>query len=261
LKTVLITGASSGLGRTAAGLLAAKRFRVVLLARNGAALDEVCSAIKKSGGEAMAYPVDLSDATATEAVCDAILKKHGAPDIIINNAGSGIWREIEATTAAESQATMAVPYFSAMNVTRAFAAAMLRRNSGHIINVTSPAAFFPFPGAVAYGASRWAMRGFNEALYADLCRTGIKVSLFCPGKIESEYFANNPGSEERIPSIDKLIPALSTQEAAEHLYRCLQKQPRIYFAPYILNVFAGLYRIMPGVIDELAVQTGWRRSV
>jgi len=86
---------------------------------------------------------------------------------------------------------MAMPYFAAFYITRALLPAMLRRGSGHLVYVNSPASLVAWPGAAAYTAARWALRGFAEALRADLRGTRLRVSSVIPGKVSSSYFAHN----------------------------------------------------------------------
>ena len=107
----------------------------------------------------------------------------GTPDIIVNNAGAGQWKFVDETSPEEAVQMMAVPYFAAFYVTHAFLPGMLRRNTGHIVNVSSVGSRFVWPGATAYIAARWAVRGFTEALRADLAGTKIGVTLFeCGGR-------------------------------------------------------------------------------
>lgn len=165
-RIIVVTGASSGIGAAAAVAFARRRPRcVVLLARTAAAARTVRGRV-------------------------------GPADVLVNNAGAGRWRFLDETTPQEAIDMMAAPYFAAFNTTRAFLPDMLERHSGQIVNVTSPAAYAPWPGATGYAAARLAVRGLTEALRADLRGTGVSVTLFVP---DSPYFAHNPGTAERMP--------------------------------------------------------------
>ena len=146
-KLVLITGASSGIGAATAKAMAKAGARPVLLARRTEALDHVVAEITSAGGQAWTYSVDLTDADAVAAVAQEIMAELGTPDIVINNAGAGRWLFVDETSPEEAVQMMAVPYFAAFNVTHAFLAAMLRRNSGHIVNISSAGSRFVWPGA------------------------------------------------------------------------------------------------------------------
>ena len=182
-SVVVVTGASSGMGAAIAKAMAKAGGRVALLARNKEDLDKVAAEIASAGSPARVYPVDLADAGAVAAVARRITQEMGAPDIIINNAGRGRWLFVDETSPDEAVQMMAVPYFAAFNVTHAFLPAMLKKNSGHIVNVSSVGSRFVWPGATAYLAARWAVRGFTEALRADLDGTGIGVTLYESGVV------------------------------------------------------------------------------
>ena len=138
-KTALITGASSGIGAAVAKAMARAGGQVLLLARRKAALEQVAAEITAGGGKAMVYPVDVSDAGAVAKVANKITEEVGPPDIIINNAGAGRFLFVDETSPQEAVQIMAVPYFAAFYITRAFLADMLKRNSGHIVNISSAA--------------------------------------------------------------------------------------------------------------------------
>jgi short-subunit dehydrogenase len=181
---VLVTGASSGIGEATARRYGASGARVLLLARNAERLEVVADAIRKDGGAASAYPVDLADSGAIEEVSARIAREAGTPDILINNAGGGRWLRLIETTAEEALAMIEVPYLAAFNLTRAFLPKMLARRSGAIACITSPASYVAWPNAAAYIAARAALRGFTEALRADVKGSGLTVTLVVLGVLE-----------------------------------------------------------------------------
>lgn len=259
-QLVVITGASSGIGAAIARTMAQKGAQIALLARTQSTLEQVATEIIADGGTAYVYPVDLTNASSVEQVAHQILQERGTPHIIVNNAGLGRFLATEETDAEEAVQMMAAPYFAAFFTTRAFLPAMLQRNTGLIINLTSPAAFVPWPGATAYATTRWAMRGFNESLRADLSRTGIRVMLAMPGKVDSSYFTNNPGSSERIPWVSKLMPTLSPEYVAEALVRAVGKNQRTVILPRMLRFLLIMHTIFPQLIEWLMYRTGWQRQ-
>lgn len=255
---VLITGASSGIGAATAKAMARTGGRVVLLARTQVALEKVAADISTSGGEAKAYPIDLTDAEAVAKLAKTITAQNGTPDILINNAGAGRWLFVEETSPAEAVEMMTVPYFAAFYVTRAFLPDMLRRGSGHIVNITSPASRIVWPGATAYTAARWAMRGFTEALRADLRGSGLRVTLASLGKVRSAYWEHNPGSEERLPKIAKLIPTLTPEQAATAIVRGVQRDARELVTPLMLRLIYMQHTVLPWMVEWMMNSTGWR---
>jgi short-subunit dehydrogenase len=259
-RVVVVTGASSGTGAATALAAARRRARaVVLLARTKEALERVAEDVRALGAEAFPCAVDLADAGAVDRLKLAVENAVGRPDLLVNNAGAGRFLFVEETLPEEAVQMMAAPYFAAFNTTRAFLPGMILRGSGHIVNVTSPAAYAPWPGATGYSAARWAMRGFTEALRADLQGTGVGVTLFTPGKVSSSYFDHNPGAEERIPGIAKLFRTLTPEEAAEALIRGVERGARQVVTPAPLRLTFWFQRFWPGAVASLVVRTGAKR--
>jgi Short-chain dehydrogenases of various substrate specificities len=259
-KLVLVTGASSGMGAATAKAMAKAGGRLVLLARRKDALDQVAAEIASAGGEARTYPVNLADADAVAAVAKQIMQELGTPDIIVNNAGAGRWRFVEETSPAEAVEMMAVPYFAAFNVTHAFLPAMLKRNSGHIVNISSVGSRFVWPGATAYLAARWAVRGFTEALRADLDGTGIGVTLFECGVVKSPYWEHNPGSRERVPKMAKLVPELTPEQVGNAIVRGVERNKRLIVIPFMIKLTYWQHAVFPRVVQLLMTKTGYRRT-
>jgi len=257
----VVTGASSGIGAATAVALACRGARaVVLLARTASALEEVAAEVRACGATSLPRAVDLADAAAVAEVAAAIQHEIGAPDLIVNGAGAGRFLFVEETSAADAAAMMAVPYLAAFHVTHAFLPAMLARGRGHIVNITSPAAFLPWPGATAYSAARWAVRGFTAALRADLHDTGIGVTLVVPGQTRTPYFERNPGSAERIPGVARIARTLEPEEVAVALVRAVERGSRQVVLPFGLRVALLAHRLLPRPTEWLVARTGARRG-
>jgi uncharacterized protein len=140
-RTVLITGASTGIGAAAAREMAARGAQVALVARSAGPLSELALALTNAGGQAHAYPTDVSDREAVAELAERVTAELGVPDVLVNNAGAGRFLFIDETPPEEVESMMAVPFFAAFQVTRAFIGDMIARGSGHIVNVTTPVAY------------------------------------------------------------------------------------------------------------------------
>ena len=258
-KTVLVTGASSGMGAAISKAMAKAGGRVLLLARREDELRRVADEIKQAGGEVRIYPVDLANSSAVMELAQRIKEEVGIPDIIVNNAGSGKWRFIEETSPEEAVQMMALPYFAAFFVTRAFMPEMLKRNSGNIVNISSVGSRFVWPGATAYLAARWAVRGFTEALRADLYGTGIDVTLYESGVVQSPYWEHNPGSQERVPKMGLLVPTLTPEQVGEAIVRGVKRNKRLVVIPFMMRLTYWQHAVVPWLVQWLMTLTGYRR--
>lgn len=257
-KSVLITGASSGIGAALARAVAGAGGRPLLLARREAELRQVADSLGPST-EARVYPVDLSDPKAVDDVAERITAQVGTPDVLVNNAGAGRWKFVDETSPEEAMQMMAVPYFAAFCITHAFLPTMIRRGSGHIVNVSSVASHFVWPGATAYTAARWAVRGFTEALRADLKGTGVGVTLFECGVVKTPYWDHNPGSRERVPKMGNLVPELTPEQVAAAIIRGIEHNRHYVVIPFMMRMTILQHAVAPAVVQWLMTATGYRR--
>jgi len=258
---VVVTGASYGIGAAAARVFGRNGARVALLARTAAALDAVAYDIRAQGGVAQAYPVDLTDAPAVAAVAQHVIADLGIPDVLLSNAGSGRWLFVEETEPDEAVAMMTMPYFAAFYITRAFLPPMLARDRGHLAYVNSPASLVAWPGAAAYTAARWALRGFVEALRADLHGTRLRVTSIIPGLVATTYFEHNPGVLERAPGLARrLLPTLTAEEAATAIVRGIARGDREIMMPGRLRLLYAVHAVAPRLVRWLTVATGAKRG-
>jgi short-subunit dehydrogenase len=258
-KTVLITGASQGIGKATAELLAARGARVVLVARSAEVLSEHVERITAIGGRAVAHPADLADGDQITALAERVLGEFGPPDVLVNNAGIGRWLFLDDTEPDELQAMNAVPYMSALLLTRALLPGMRERGTGRIVNVNSPVSRLPIPGATGYQTARYALRGLTASLRMDLRGSGIGVSEVIPGKVTSQYFVNNPGAEERFPAIARLIPSVTPEKVATVIASAIERERAEIVFPWQLKAFELNGRLFPRMTEYLAWRTGTHR--
>ena len=196
-KTAVVTGGTKGIGRAIAGALAGEGMNVCVGARS---LDEVKQAVRELEG--------TGSAGATGAACDvrvyeeveALLahaaEEFGGVDVLVNNAGVGLFKPVEETSPEEFRAVLETNLFGVFYACRAAIPEMRRRGGGYIINVSSLAGANPHPGMAAYNASKFALNGFSEALMQEVRYDRIKVSYVMPGSVNTE-FGGGTVSEER----------------------------------------------------------------
>lgn len=259
-KLVLITGASSGIGSETAIRFAGVGAEMILVARNKSNLLSVSHTINESGGKSHVFPLDVTDNSAVVKAANIIKKEIGVPDVIFNNAGSGVWKFVEETEYEEAVEMIKAPYLAAFSVTKAFLPEMLKRNSGNIVNMTSYPGFMPFAGGTTYVAARAAMIGFTNALRADFYHTKLKSSIAYFAKVQSSYWKNNPGSEERIPKAQVLIPVISEEQAAKIIVNGVAKGKRKIRGPFMLKVVEFLTYLAPFITRFIMDKTGYKKD-
>ncbi|MFF0632999.1 SDR family NAD(P)-dependent oxidoreductase [Nocardia sp. NPDC004151] len=178
-RTVILTGASSGIGEATAHLLADRGARILAVARDRERLERTCGAITADGGVAHPMPCDLTDPEQVGELAATVLEHFGTPDIVVNNAGRSIRRNaFDATDRAHDyERTMAVNYFGPVRLTLALLPALRAANSGHIINIgTWGTTAGVMPKFSAYHASKAALAAFGRSLGAECHDTGIAVT-------------------------------------------------------------------------------------
>jgi uncharacterized protein len=260
-KLAVVTGASSGIGAATAEALGALGWRVVLVARRADRLDAVAERVRLAGGRAHVEPLDAGDAAAVAEMAERVIARFGVPGAIVNSAGAGEWRWLEDTPPEDMERMLGAPFRAAYHVTHAFFAELLAARSGVIVHVGSPASILPWPSSTAYTVSRWALRGFHEALRQELTGTGVHSCHVLFGEVSSEYFVANPDSHQHIPKVGKLIPLSTPAECAEVIVRTLHRPRPVVFHPFMLRVFHWAHLVAPGPSRWVARVTGRRRGV
>jgi short-subunit dehydrogenase len=156
-KVVLITGASSGIGCASAIQFAKKGANIVLVARRKKKLEQVAEDLKKFNVSTLVCECDVSDKSQVQEMSKIVLEKYGSIDVLVNNAGFAIYGSVSNLTIEEIESQMATNYFGMVYCIKNFLPSMIKKKSGHIVNVASVAASFGLPGIAPYCASKFAM--------------------------------------------------------------------------------------------------------
>lgn len=194
----IVTGASSGLGRATALRLARDGFRVALLARHSEHLAELERDIRRGGGDALSWSVDLAEAPKVEAAIDEVVRAWGRVDVLVNAAGTDAPGSVEETTVEDWDRVLAVNLRAPFLLSKSVFPHMRRAGGGTIINVSSVAGLRGWANAAAYCSSKFALTGLTQSLAAEGRPDGIRACVLYPGAMATSWGVWN--SEERHPA-------------------------------------------------------------
>jgi hypothetical protein len=187
--TVLVTGASSGIGRELAVQLAARAGILVLLARRTALLEDLRARLLADHPrlQVVVLRADLADEGDVDRVLAEVGEQAGPVDVLVNNAGVGDQALFDQTDWRRARQVLQTNVFAVAQLTAALVPSMVARGRGGVLNIGSGAGLTMMPAAAAYCASKHFIDGFSEALRADLAGTGVVVTQVCPGPVDSEF--------------------------------------------------------------------------
>jgi NAD(P)-dependent dehydrogenase (short-subunit alcohol dehydrogenase family) len=227
-KTVLVTGASFGLGEATAGKLADAGATVVLVARSADKLHGLVASITADGGRAAAYPADLTDQAAVDDLAARVISEHGAPDIVVSNAGKSIRRSLhlQYDRPQDFERTIGVNYLGPIRFLLGLLPAMRERGSGHIVNISSVGVRVP-PGPRwgTYQASKGAFDTWLRSVAPELHTDGIDVTSVYMALIHTRMTAPTPSLRN--------VPGLFPDQAADIIAKAIIERPRT-IAPWWL---------------------------
>jgi short-subunit dehydrogenase len=235
-KVVLITGASSGIGRALAVEFARRGAAVGLFARRAEALREVAAEIEKAGGLAQVLTGDVLDASAVLVAADELSDRFGAVDVLIANAGIGGTKDAASLDAASVANVINVNVIGATNSVAAVLPKMLARGIGHLVVISSLAAYRGLPKSAAYCASKAAVSALFESLRIDLEPRGIKVTIIHPGFIRTPLTADR---QARLPWL------LEVDDAANRIIGAIETGKKSFAFPWQLATIVRAGILMP----------------
>ena len=240
-KQVLITGASEGIGRAAAKAFVDAGSFVIAVARSKDKLESLAAEL--GGGEHVAvYPADVADGAAMEAMAASVLAGHGAPDVIIANAGVGLDALFTETTDEALRRVFEVNVFGVARTIRPFLPAMVARRSGRILIISSAVGKRGIPNYSAYSASKFALRGMAEALRPEIYGTGVTVGVVYPSSTTTQFQENLARAGP--PQVKVRVQKHSADKVARSLLRMARWTRReMVLSPeaklmVVLNLFA-----------------------
>jgi NAD(P)-dependent dehydrogenase (short-subunit alcohol dehydrogenase family) len=203
-KTWFITGASRGFGRAWTAAALERGDRVAATARDTTTLDELVTAYPDT---LLPLTLDVTDRAAAFAAMGAARERFGRLDVVVNNAGYGLFGAIEEVDEAQARAQLETNLLGALWVTQAALPVLREQGSGHVVQVSSIGGIAAFPLVGVYNASKWGLEGFSEALAAEVAPHGIKVTLVEPGPYATDWAGSSGVHAAAIDAYDDLRAA------------------------------------------------------
>jgi short-subunit dehydrogenase len=241
-RNVMITGASSGIGKATAVNLGLAGGNVLLVARTEEKLRQVAKEIERKGGHAFVHPCDLTDPDDIDRMAAAALERHGHVDILVNNAGRSIRRSVRQAYDRfhDYQRTMQVNYFGPVKLILDLLPVMRERKSGHIINVSTIGLQTNVPRYSAYLASKAALDAFSRSVAAEVIEDGVHFTTVYMPLVRTPMIAPT--------KIYDRFPTLSPEEAANLIAEAIRKRPKRIATP-VGNLSQLSYALVPGAQD------------
>nr|WP_090886835.1 SDR family oxidoreductase [Evansella caseinilytica] len=248
---VVITGASSGIGKELAFAVAARGGTPVMLARSRDRLFELAEEMEKQTGIVpLVHQMDVTDPTAVENTFSHIGKQVDKIDVLINNAGFGIFEYAHKTTLETMKSMFDVNVFGAVSCTQAVLGDMMTRRGGHIIFVASQAGKLATPKSSAYSATKHALLGYANSLRMEVAASGIRVSVVNPGPVRTSFFDNADRDGNYRQNVESFM--LDPIKVADKTIKLIEKPKREVNLPGWMNIGTKLYQLFPGLVEKVA---------
>jgi len=249
-QVAIVTGGASGIGRAVCEELARRGALAVVADINAQGAQAVAAAITANGGRAVAAHLNVTRAEDVERLVEDTARTHGRLDFMFNNAGIGVGGEVRELSLDFWRQAIDINLWGVIYGTRAAYTVMLRQGRGHIVNTASVAGLIGEPGLTAYSVTKSAVVALSTALRAEAEGSGIRVSVVCPGFVNTAIFQNSVGvdidTEEFLAKLPvKLVPA---DDAARAILRGVERNQAIIVFPFYARFLWWLTRLHPNAL-------------
>ncbi len=247
----IVTGGSSGIGAATAHALARRAYAVVLAARRPGRLEQVAARCREAGGEALAVATDVADEQQVRDLVGRACDDFGRIDVMVNNAGHGVFARVHETPTDEMRRIFEVNFFGVFYGCKAVAPVMIRQKRGHIFNVSSVIGKRGTPMHGAYCATKFAIAALTESMRVEMMPYDVRVTLVCPTTTETEFFERSPRGRKAGSSFRKYVSVMPAAVVGRKIAATVgRRKPEMVFsaAGKLLALTAALW---PGLADRM----------
>lgn len=260
-RVAAVTGAASGIGRALAEVLAARGCELSLADVNEAGLAETAARVGGSGRRVTIHRVDVADPAAVDAWAAATVAAHGRVHLLVNNAGVSVTAPFEQQSLDDWHWIVGVNFWGVVHGCRAFLPHLRAAGEGHVVNLSSVLGIIGLPTQSSYCATKFAVRGLSEALWAELADSGIGVTVVHPGAVRTDIVrasrSADPAARERVMAQFERR-ALPPERAAEQIVRAVERGRMRVLVCRETRVVDWAKRLFPAAVHR-AVLRGYRR--
>ncbi|MCG3164440.1 MAG: putative oxidoreductase [Bacteroidia bacterium] len=251
-KTVIITGASSGIGKACAEAFAKRGANIVISGRNKENLEQATEEIRKTGAQILAVAGDVSKENDCKLLIEKTIEKFGGIDILINNAGISMRALFKDLQLDVIRKVMDINFWGTVYCTK-YALPYLLKTKGSVVGISSIAGYNGLPGRTGYSASKFAMQGFLDALRIENLKTGLHVLVACPGYTASNVrnaalVADGSAQGESPRDEEKMM---SAEEVAEEIVKAVEKRKRTIVLTGQGKLAVWMNKFFPALTDKL----------
>jgi NAD(P)-dependent dehydrogenase (short-subunit alcohol dehydrogenase family) len=255
-RVAIVTGGASGIGRALCEALGQRGTQVTVADLNIEGAEQVADGILRAGVEARAVKADVTRRVEVDALVESVAHSHGRLDYMFNNAGIAVGGEFRDTTLEHWQAALDANLWSAVYGTMSAYRIMVRQGSGHIVNTSSIGGLIPVPIGTPYAAAKHAVVGFSTSLRTEAAGLGVKVSVVCPGPVETSMsdraiYATRFSSDEALAEIMTGGRMMSAADCAQIILRGSARNRAIITVTPAARLVWWFYRLSPGAVIYL----------
>jgi short-subunit dehydrogenase len=259
-QVIVITGASSGIGLTTARMAAEQGARLVLAARNGEALDQLASELRRQGAQVATVAADVGSAPDVERIAQAAIERFGRIDTWVNNAGVGTFGRLEEVSLEDHQRLFQTNFWGVVNGSLEAVKRMKQRGGGALINLGSEVSERSVPLQGMYAASKHAVKAFTDALRMEMEKEGapISVTLVRPAAIDTLFVVHAKNYMDKEAALPP--PVYAPEIVAKAILYCAQHPKRDVFVGGASKVVSSSSAAMPRALDHFMNATMWRQQ-